>query len=152
MRNKIQNIDDLRSEILRLKLQRFQQEAILQEDVKHVLDKFRGPALMFNKITAWFGNGKGDNPKTPQDENDWVTNTFRLGLPVVLNKLIFPRSGFIVKSLVALLSQKAASNVNKDILTDWIDKGANWIRHFKNNKPPKEKHSDYGIPPDSETY
>ncbi len=154
MKNRIENLEDLRSEILRLKLQRFQQEAVLQQDTQKFIDKFSGPIHAWNKINAWFGSGNGKNKdiNPAHEEHDWLTNTLRLGLPVVLNKLLFPRSGFIIKTVVALLSQNVAKSVNKDVVTSWIDKTADWIKHYKNNKTQKPKHSDYGIPPDSETY
>lgn len=150
MKNKIENVEDLRSEILRIKLQCFQKEAVLQEDVNQILNKFRGPSLLINKLNSWFGNGKDTNRQN--EEHDWVTNAFRVGLPLFLNKMLFRQSGFLMKTLVALVSQKAAGSVNKDLVSDWINKGADWIRNFKNAKTQRTKGSDYGIPPDSETY
>ncbi len=151
MKTKIENIDDLRSEILRLKLQRFEQETILESEIKKITDIFRFPSMILHKISSLFGepfSEKGDHIK---GEQDWITSTFRIGLPVFLNKFIFPRSGFILKSLVALVSQKAATSVNKDVIANWIDKASEWI---KTAKPKKHKKvtADYGIPPDSETY
>ncbi|MDB5121425.1 MAG: hypothetical protein JWN56_2643 [Sphingobacteriales bacterium] len=157
MKSRINNIDDLRSEILRLKLERFQQEAVLEQDVKRIIDKFKAPFRLINKVTAFFGKGKGtdhDGHASHENEHhpDWLTNVLRVGLPVVLNKLVFRNSGFIMKSLVTILSQKAAKNVNKDSVSGLIDKGADFIRNFKNKKALKRLHADYGIPPDSETY
>lgn len=157
MKSRINNIDDLRSEILRLKLERFQHEAVLEQDVKRIVDKFKAPFRLVNKITAFFGKGQGTNDGTssPQEHEthpDWLTNVLRVGLPVILNKLVFRNSGFIMKSLVTILSQKAAKNVNKDSISGLIDKGADFIRNFKNKKALKRLHADYGIPPDSETY
>jgi hypothetical protein len=157
MKSRINNIDDLRSEILRLKLERFQQEAVLEQDVKHVLDKIKAPFRMINKFTAFFGKSKETDPAAHTNHDhetqpDWLTNLLRVGLPVVLNKLVFKNSGFIIKSLVTILSQKAAKNVNTDSFSGIIDKGAEFIRNFKNKKALNRLHADYGIPPDSETY
>ena len=150
MKSKIENIDDLRSEILRLKLQRFQHEAIIEEDINKIKDKFRLPSILLGKVNAWFGAHAPEGDKT---NHDWVTNALRIGLPVALNKMVFGKSGFIIKSLVALLSQKAAASVNKDIVTNWIDTATNWIKGATKSRREKSKLShDYGIPPDSETY
>lgn len=151
MKSRIENIDDLRSEILRLKLQRFQYEAELNAEINKIKDKFRIPHLLLNKFNAWFGTHAG--PMEKGKEHDWVTNAFRIGLPVLLNKVVFGKAGFMVKSLVALVSQKAAGNVNRDVVSHWIDKAAHWIRGATKRKPKTGNiHPDYGIPPDSETY
>jgi hypothetical protein len=158
MKSRINNIDDLRSEILRLKLERFQQESVLEDDVKRIVSKIKAPFRLIHKFAAWFGPGKGtDDTAAAADEqepnhSDWLTNVMRVGLPVLLNKVVFRNSGFIMKSLVTILSQKAAKNVNKDSISGLIDKGAEWIRNFKNKKAVKRYQADYGIPPDSETY
>jgi hypothetical protein len=150
MKSKISNIDDLRSEILRLKLQQFHHEAVIEQDINKIKDKFRIPSILLNKVNTWFGDNTKGADKT---SNDWVTNALRIGLPVALNKLVFGRSNFIIKSLVAMLSQKAATSVNKDTLTHWIDKASHWIRGAAISRKEKRKRPhDYGIPPDSETY
>lgn len=150
MKTKIENIDDLRSEILRLKLQRFHHEALIEQHVHKIKDKFRIPSVLLNKVNTWFGDNARGIDKT---SSDWVTNALRIGLPVALNKLVFGKSGFIIKSLVTLLSQKAATSVNKDSITNWIDTASNWIRGATRSKRSRSAYPhDYGIPPDSETY
>ena len=150
MKTRIDNIDDLRSEILRLKLQRFHHEAIIEEDINKIKDKFRIPSILLNKVNAFFGDFAGGADKT---NHDWVTNALRIGLPVALNKMVFGKSGFIIKSLVALVSQKAASSVNKDMLSHWIDSASTWIKgKTQSRKERPGPIRDYGIPPDSETY
>jgi len=150
MKSKIENIDDLRSEILRLKLQRFHHEAAIEQEINKIKDKFRIPTILLNKVNTWFGDSTRGVDKT---NHDWVTNALRIGLPVALNKLFFGKSGFIIKSLVTLFSQKAATSVNKDTLTHWIDNASHWIRGAAKSRREKSKLShDYGIPPDSETY
>ena len=150
MKSKIENIDDLRSEILRLKLQSFHHEALIKQDIEKFKDKFRFPSNMLKKINGWFGDKSVGAEKT---HNDWVTNALRIGLPVAINKLVFGKSGFIIKSIVTLLSQKAATSVNKDTVATWIDKASNFIRgEAKHRKERRSRAHDYCIPPDSETY
>ena len=154
MKTKIQNIDDLSSEILRLRLKRVEQENDLQFESKRIAARFRFPIIMLTKLNDWFGviNGNEDEDNHKKGQHDWVTNAFRIGLPVFMNKFIFPKSGFIMKSLVELLSQKAAKTLNKDMLTDLIDKVSDWISTSKDGKRKAKVLPDYGIPPDSETY
>lgn len=150
MKSKIENINDLRSEILRLRLQRFQYEAVIEEEINKIQDRLRVPAMMLSKVNTLFGTHA---PGVDGASQDWVTNALRIGLPVALNKLVFGKSGFILKSVVALLSQKAVTSVNKDTVTNWIDTASNWIRGAAKSKQDKSRQPhDYGIPPDSETY
>lgn len=150
MKSKIENIDDLRSEILRLKLQRFHHEAVIEADINKIKDKFRIPSILLHKFNSWFGDQAQGVDKT---HHDWVTNALRIGLPVALNKMVFGKSGFIIKSVVALLSQKAAASVNKDTFSSLIDTASGWIRGAaKSRRDKKSTSHDYGIPPDSETY
>ena len=154
MRNKIQNIDDLDAEINRLTKQRLEYENDLQLITDNISAKFNIPVMIFNKINDFFGSlfGNATDNTTKQENTDWVTNVFRVGIPVFLNKFIFPRSGFLLKSVVAMVSQTAAKNVNKDSITEIIDKVANWIKSSKSRTKKDSVIADYGIPPDSETY
>jgi len=154
MRNKIQNIDDLDSEINRLTIQRIEYENDLQLITDKISAKFTTPLMIFNKMSDFWGSllGNSTEKASKQENTDWVTNVFRVGIPVFLNKFIFPRSGFLLKSVVAMVSQTAAKNVNKDSITEIIDKAANWIRSSKPRTKKDPILADYGIPPDSETY
>jgi hypothetical protein len=151
MKSRIENTENLRAEILRLKLLRFHHEAAIEQDIKKITDILRIPSMLLNRINTWFGDQAG-RPAKGETEHDWVTNAFRIGLPVLLNKMVFGRAGFLVKSLVAMVSQKAATSVNKDVVSNWIDKAADWIRGASKNKTRNKANFDYGIPPDSETY
>lgn len=154
MRSKIENIDDLRSEISRLRRERMEYENDFHLVTEKIKAKFRIPAMIYNKVGDLINSlfGVDMNDPSNKEDRDWVTNVFRVGLPVFLNKYFFPKSGLIMKSVVALVSQKAAKNVNKDSITDLIDKVADWIKTPKPKKRKEPVLADYGIPPDSETY
>ena len=151
MKSKIENTADLRAEILRLNLLRFHLEAGMEQDVQKITNVFRIPSMLLHKVNSWFSTQAGA-PDKGQNDSDWVTNAFRIGLPVLLNKMVFGKAGFFVKSIVALVSQKAATNVNKDVISHWIDNAAEWIRGSSKTRNRKRASVDYGIPPDSETY
>ena len=154
MRTKIENIDDLRSEIIGRKAQCLELENDLLQVSEKIKTKLRIPVMIYNKagdfLNSFFGLER-DNP-AGKENRDWVTNIFRVGLPVFLNKYFFPKSGLLIKSVVAMVSQKAAKNVNKDSITDIIDKVTVWIKSRKSKERKDPLMADYGIPPDSETY
>jgi len=153
MRTKIQNSDDLRSEILRLRISRSEIESELKTETDRITQRFRVPLMIFGKVNDWvspmFKPGRNEHGSLNQD---WITSIFRIALPVVMNKFIFPKSGFLLKSVVELLSQNTAKTVNKDVLTDLINKLSDWIKSSKRKKKQEPELEDYGIPPDSETY
>ena len=146
MKTPIENIDTLRSELLRLKMQQYQLEHSMREDVKAIKDTFKSPLkfLGIGKEKALIGSNK----------EDWVTGALRIGLPWAINALMFKRSGIIIKSLVTLFSQKAAGKVNKNTLTNLVEMATDFVKgfKFKDSRSRPIHHSDYGIPPDSETY
>ena len=155
MRPKIENLHDLRAEINRLRIQRLEQEIELTKVTARIKARLHFPVLVYTKISDFFIELFGDDPEDltkKKEHKDWVTNILRVGLPLALNRFLFPRSGFLMKSVVAMVSQTAAKNVNKDSITGLIDKVSDWIkvRKPKNRKDPMM--ADYGIPPDSETY
>ena len=150
MRAKIQNIDDLRAEIQRLSLVRVEMETDLKIEAEKITAKIKAPFLLLNKLSQFLGISKGK--EDGKDDGDWVSSIFRIGLPVLMNKFIFPKSGFLMKALLALVTQNAAKAFNKDFMSKILDKLSDWLtkRGDKSKKDPEM--ADYGIPPDSETY
>lgn len=145
MKSQIENIDTLRSELLRLKMQQYQLEHSMQQDIQAIKERFKSPL-------KFFGIGK-EKALTGSDEEDWVTGALRIGLPWALNSLMFKRSGLILKTLVALFSQKAAGKVNKNTVANLVERVTDFIKGIKTKRHHTPiQHSDYGIPPDSETY
>ncbi|WP_411273564.1 hypothetical protein [Daejeonella sp.] len=155
MRAKIDNTHDLRAELNRLRILRMEQEIELTKVTARIKARLHFPVMVYKKISDFFIELFGDDPEDLTKKNerkDWVTNILRLGLPLALNRFLFPRSGFLMKSVVAMVSQTAAKNVNKDSITGLIDKVADWIKVRKPKTQRDPIIADYGIPPDSETY
>jgi hypothetical protein len=73
-------------------------------------------------------------------------------LPLLLNRFLFPKSGFIVKSIIELISQTTAKTVNTDLIVEIIEKVSQWIKSTGSRNKKEEEMVDYGIPPDSESY
>lgn len=149
----INNVDELRAEISRLKLLQSEQEGYLKDQFELFQQKIESPIHFFNKVTSWFPTGKKEDldPTFGNSRVDWVTNSFRVALPFLFNKVLFRKAGFIKKTLLLLASQKAAGAINQDRLSGIISKVSSLIRPTKKRKV-KNDMKDYGIPPDSETY
>lgn len=152
MKNKkeIHNIEELRAEIARLKVLKFEQEVYLEDQFNHLQHKMEAPMRLYDRIVSFFPSAKeAFLPDTKSLGSDWVTNSLRVGLPFLFNKVLFKKAGFIKKGLLLIASQQAASFLNKDRLAEIIDKITSLIQP-KDRRNKKE--TDYGIPPDSETY
>ncbi|SDM23049.1 hypothetical protein SAMN05421813_10834 [Daejeonella rubra] len=150
MRTKIQNIDDLREEVIRLGVKRSEMETDLKIEVEKITSRIRLPLMLLRKLNDFLGGSRDKSGK--KDGEDWVSGIFRIGLPVMMNRFLFPKSGFIVKSVIELISQNAAKTVNKDLMSGLLEKLSEWIKSPKTRNKKEPELADYGIPPDSETY
>ena len=150
MRIKIQNIDDLREEVVRLEVVRTEIETELKVEAQKITSKIRIPLMLLRKLNNFFAGSK-DKSRT-KDGVDCVTIIFSIGLPLLLNRFLFPKSGFIVKSIIELISQTTAKTVNTDLIVEIIEKVSQWIKSTGSRNKKEEEMVDYGIPPDSESY
>src|SRR5690554_281102 len=148
----IRNVDELKAEISRLKLLQAEQESYLSDQFVLLQDKIESPFRLLNKLTSWFPkiNNELSSFGATDSNSDWLTNSLRVGLPFLFNKVLFRKAGFIKKALLLVATQKMAGGINQDKITKIIDKIADIIRpKSKNTNKPRR---DYGIPPDSESY
>ena len=123
----IKNIDDLRSEIYRLKeLEREQSVAIGM--------RFSTFSSTLSTLYSLFPKIAGVNGERAKGffEQDLVGLISRFVLPFTLNKTIFRNSNFLIKSLVGLVSQKASHFISEDSIMSVWDK----VKHLFT---PKEK-------------
>lgn len=145
------SLEDLRNEINLLKIKQFHQEEELKE-------KLSNPSTLFKMATSLFKTNPGSKKSFTQEllNNDIITNITRIALPLLLNGVLFKRSGFIVKTLVTFLSQSAAKKVNSNVVGGMVDKVKTWFTNKKKERTQKayskEYVKDYGIPPYSEAY
>ena len=150
MRTKIQNIDDLRAEVARLEVARTEIETELKIEAQKITSKIGIPLLLLRKLNYFFGGSKDKSGS--KSSEDWVSSIFRVVLPLLLNRFLLPKSGFIVKSIIELISQTTAKSVNTDSMIELIEKVTQWIKSTGTTNKKETGMVDYGIPPDSETY
>ena len=109
----ITNSADLKEEIARLKGLEHQQATELKQH-------FSSPGAIFSTIISLFsGSSDSKEEKNASFFNqDFIGLISRFLLPITLNKTLFKNSGFIVKTIVGLLSQKASHYINEDSVGD----------------------------------
>ncbi|HWD88651.1 MAG TPA: hypothetical protein VG367_11035 [Mucilaginibacter sp.] len=132
----INNIDELRAEIARLRV-------VKEEQGKAIARRFNTPMTTLSTLYSMFPRDPEADSKSSIFGQDFFGLLSRILLPLTLNKTLFRNSNFLVKGLVGLLSQKASHFINEDTLTGIWDK----VRSLLNKK---DKQEDYGIPPESE--
>jgi hypothetical protein len=133
----INNASELKAEIARLKM-------IKEEQSLAIKARFNTPSALFHTIVSIFpksSDGKGGS----FFNQDIFGLLSRVLLPLTLNKTLFRNSNFMVKTLIGFLSQKASHFISEDSVTGLWGK-------VKSIFEKKEKKTDYGIPPLSETY
>ncbi|WP_207533664.1 hypothetical protein [Desertivirga arenae] len=142
------SLAELQAEVQYLKVQQFKQEEVLKE-------KLSSPKEIFKAVTSLFKSDTGKRQSFTSElmNQDLITNITRVILPLLLNGVVFKKSGFIVKTLMTFISQKAATQVNSHTLSGLVDKVTGIFKKKDAQKPGKVAVvRDYGIPLDSETY
>lgn len=129
MNTLIRNSTDLRAEIFRMQQQQLHQELKLKQH-------FSSPGAIFSTVRSLFSG----TPKPGEHEakQDWVGFLSRFILPFALNKTVFSGSGFIVKALVGLASQKASNYISGDGVASIWDKAKGLVGgllHKKDKQP-----------------
>ncbi|WP_256011054.1 hypothetical protein [Desertivirga xinjiangensis] len=146
MEKTFSTLAELQAEIQFLKVQQFKQEEVLKEHLS-------SPKAILSTIGGLFKADSGRQSFVKDLVNqDLITNISRVILPIFLNGVVFKRSGFITKTLVTFLSQKAAKQVNSHSVTGIVDKITGLFKKKGDQKTTAPRIKDYGIPPDSETY
>ena len=145
---KINNIQDLSAEIARLKIQKREQQASLDNQFRLLKDKVEAPVrFVKNMVSNIPGAGavtgvvKGISRATQGKDADWLTNVLQVGAPLVLNSTILRHSGWIKKLLVLFASETAIGQVNQTNISGLIHKITSFIKPKKKKDKKKAKGS-----------
>jgi hypothetical protein len=143
MRHKdIKSLEELHLEISRLKSEYQLKEVQLKDNTRAYIKQFSP----FNLIKDFFNP---QNLLKLDEKTNLSGSIMSLILPLFLNKTVFRGSGFLTKSIAALVSGKVGKSLDADSLTG-IFNGVKSL--FAKKKKKDVNFVDYGIPPDSETY
>src|ERR1700712_11739 len=108
MDSPIRNISDLRGEIYRLKDVQQQQSVAIGQRFRNFSASVSTLATLFPRSVTPEGKS------TSFFDQDLVGLISRFVLPFALNKTIFRNSGFLVKTLVGIVSQKLSHFITED--------------------------------------
>lgn len=143
MRNRdIKSLAELHLELGRVKTDYQLKETQLKADAKSYIKQFSPINLIKDFLNP-------QSLKKFDDKTNISGSIMSFVLPMLLNKTVFRGSGFITKSIAALVSGKVGKSLDADSLTGMF----NTVKSlFSKKKKRDATFVDYGIPPDSETY
>lgn len=147
MRNKdIKSLAELQVEISRVKVTYQLKETQLKDDTKAYIKQFSPLNLIKDFLNP-------QSLKKLDDKTNLSGSIMSLVLPLLLNKTVFRGSGFITKSIAALVSGKIGKSLDAENLAGLFTKAKSLFSSFTSKKKKADVNFvDYGIPPDSETY
>jgi len=118
----ITNVDDLRSEINRLMISEDEQRVALGH-------RFSSPSALLASALTLFP--KSTAAKSVMERGmfhqDFVSLISRFVIPLTLNKTLFRSSGFLVKLMVGLVSQKVSGYITGSAVEKLIKQGKDVI-------------------------
>ncbi|MFD1771376.1 hypothetical protein [Sphingobacterium suaedae] len=138
---KINNLQDLKSEIARINLRKREQEAYLSDQFGLLKHKIEAPARFIRNLTASIpgagmvrGVVTGIGKATQGKDADWLTNVLQIGAPLVLNSTLLRNAGWVKKALVLLASETAIGQVNQNKISSILSKITDFIKPKKKKK------------------
>jgi hypothetical protein len=131
----IKNSSDLREEIIRLK-------GIEEKQSLALKARFSSPVSVITTLYSLFPKTdySGEN-KNNIFNQDFVSILSRFVVPLTLNKTLFKNSGFLIKALVGLVSQKASGYINEDSIAGIWDK----VKTLFSKKEKVDQRYPYGL-------
>jgi hypothetical protein len=138
----IKTIEDLRDEIARIRVIEARQGTELGK-------RFSSPSAIFASIISLLNSGnRSDGDDHPGIFNqDFFGLLSRIVLPVTLNKTLFKKSNFLVKTLVGLVSQKASNYISGDAIHGLWDKVKAAALSVLKSKPEGHDKGMPNVPP-----
>jgi hypothetical protein len=125
----INDIKDLKAEIVRLRLIEVGQRAVLHQ-------RLQSPTAIYSSIMTLFSKKpvKAGNQASSFLHSDIMRLISRVVIPFTLNKTLFRHSNFLVKTLVSLVSKKAAGYVSEPAAQRILTKFKTMFKSFTTKK------------------
>ena len=127
------NLAELRAEKKKLRWEIAVREAELETELKQLQS-------MVNTPLRWFRSIKNLFSQNESGQSDIVSTLAQLGLPILLNSVIFKKSSMVLKGLVAIISQQVARGLTAKNVVSWMDTIMDWVK--KTEKPVANKVGD----------
>ena len=118
----IRNLAELKAEKKKLSWEVAVREANFEEQLSHFQAMVETPLRWVRSIRNLFTQNESG-------KSDIVSSLTQLGLPILLNSVIFKKSSLVIKGLVAILSQQLARGVTANNVASWIETLMSWVKN-----------------------
>jgi len=123
---------ELRAEKKKLRWEIAVREAKLETELKQLQS-------MINTPLRWFRSIKNLFSQNESGQSDIVSTLAQLGLPILLNSVIFKKSSMVLKGLVAIISQQVARGLTAKNVASWMDTLMDWVKKIEKSVSKKVK-------------
>lgn len=133
--NRIENLTDLRLEIKRLNVVKASREQAITNDIRHFEDSLKPANLMAGFVKGFYET----------DKTNLVMGGVNAGVNLIIDKLLFRKSNFIVRGIMSVIGKNIAGNLVKNNSNVIMDKVKDFIGRFipKKNTSPHYFDSTY---------
>ena len=129
------NLADLRAEKKKLRWEIAVREAELETELKQLQS-------MVNTPLRWFRSIKNLFSQNESAQSDIVSTLAQLGLPILLNSVIFKKSSMVLKGLVAIISQQVARGLTAKNVASWMDNLMDWVKKIEKSVSKKVERAE----------
>ena len=112
---------ELRAEKKKLRWEIAVREANFEEQLSHIKAMVETPIRWVRSIRNLFSQNESG-------KSDIVSSLAQLGLPILLNAVIFKKSSMVLKGLVAIVSQQVARGLTAKNVASWLETLMDWVR------------------------
>jgi hypothetical protein len=112
---------ELRAEKKKLRWEITVREAELEAELKQLQSIVNTPFRWVRTIRNLFS-------QTETGKSDIVSSLAQLGLPILLNSVIFKKSSMVLKGLVAIVSQQVARGLTAKNVASWLETLMDWVK------------------------
>jgi hypothetical protein len=128
----IRNLAELRAEKKKLRWEIALREADFEEQLSHIQAIVATPIRWVHFIKNLFNHD--DSGKS-----DLLSSLAQMGLPILLNSVIFKKSSIVIKGLMAIISQQLARGVTTKNVASWMETLMDWIKKTEKSLVKKVK-------------
>ncbi|MFM6953962.1 MAG: hypothetical protein ACKOWL_03150 [Sphingobacteriaceae bacterium] len=126
----IRNLAELKAEKQKLRWEVAVREADFEDQLSHLQSIVETPVRWVHFIKDLFSHDESG-------KSDLISSLAQLGLPILLNSVIFKKSSLVIKGLVAIVSQQLARGVTAKNVASWIETLMTWVKNAENTLAKK---------------
>ena len=129
------NLAELRAEKKKLRWEIAVREAELETELKQLQSIVNTPFRWFRSIKNLFSQNESG-------QSDIVSTLAQLGLPILLNSVIFKKWSMVLKGLVAIISQQVARGLTAKNVASWMDILMDWVKKIEKSVSKKVERAE----------